>query len=158
MKRFILFFTCASALTLSGCAVNGDQGEAITSASGSPEAYFLTPPEQTMGKLGSACMDRRGSVTESSANQVVCEVPMGAGQAIVTQLLIGNSYSTTPQEFIRFNIIPFGSGASRVQAAAWVETTMAFGQKQTVNLSTGRAGEQIQELLSSVGGSQTPPT
>ena len=93
MKKLLVLAACCGVSVLGGCATTGgDPGVAINSASGRPEAYFSTPPEQTMGKLASACMDRQGSVTESTTNEVVCEMPVGAGQAILAQMLIGTRH------------------------------------------------------------------
>lgn len=148
---FALLVAPALVFSLSACATGGEYSPVAT-ASGRPEAYFSTIPDTTSSKIAAGCMNIRGTVHQSTPNMVVCEMPMGMGQQIVAQALMGNSYSTTPQEFIRFNIIPTAKG-SRVQAQGWIETTMAFGQKQTTDISSGRAGSQIQQFLYGLGGS-----
>ena len=97
-------------------------------------------------------MDRGHIVVDSTVNQVQCQIEMGVLQSALTQALIGNSYSTTPQQLVRFVIIPVGAD-TRVQAQMWVQTQMAFGQMQTQELNGAQQFNSVQSFLMSIGGS-----
>lgn len=98
--------------------------------SGRPEmVYAYTPLETAVGQVASGCMDAGWVVTSQSTNQVVCEVPMGIWQSALTQMLIGNSYSTTPKQFVRVSLTQVGDH-TRAQTQSWAETQMVFGQVQ----------------------------
>jgi hypothetical protein len=112
-----------------------------------PQATFKGQTSQAVaGKLAGMCAQRGWAVTEVNSNAVVCKGEMGAMQSALTQLFVGNSYSTKPDMFIRFTI--YGDGeATHVQAFQWIETTMAFGQKRTVELNNDRAAASVQAKL-----------
>ena len=69
----------------------------------------------------------------------------------MTQFLIGNSYSTTPERYVRFSIFP-SNGKTRVQAYQWVETQMAFGQVNKVELNGNSQFNDVLKALVAVGG------
>ncbi|MGD9979570.1 MAG: hypothetical protein AB7H66_03185 [Hyphomonadaceae bacterium] len=120
--------------------------------SGRPEAVFAgRTVEEVQGLIASGCMDRGHMVVNSTPNQVQCQIEMGALQSALTQALIGNSYSTTPQQFVRFVITP-ASGNMRVQAQMWVQTQMAFGQMQTQEVNGAQQFNSVQSFLISMGG------
>ena len=89
--------------------------------------FAAMPLDQAVAKVSSACMDRGWMVTNQINNQVVCEVPMGVWQSALTQLAIGNSYSTPPKQFVRVSLAQMGE---HTRAQVWAETQMAFGQMQ----------------------------
>lgn len=106
--------------------------------------------------IASVCMDRGRQVVSTSTNKVVCKAELSAGQAIVSQLALGNAYSTTPEGYVRFNIVPIPTG-SRVQTSAWIETTMAFGQKRTMDTAGGRMARTATDFLVGIGGREDNP-
>jgi len=80
---------------------------------------------------------------------------MQGGDAILAQMLIGNSYSTTPELFVKFVI--FKNGATvRVQAYQWMQTQMAFGQVRKSELNGNAQFNVVLKALISIGG--TPVT
>jgi hypothetical protein len=119
--------------------------------SGQPDAVFVGDAKATAGAIANMCMDHRMSVISSTDSQVVCEVPLSMGKAMLTQLLIGNSYSTPPREFVRITVAPIGDH-SRAQANAWVETQMAFGQMRQMPVSGASAINFMEDLLLAAGG------
>jgi hypothetical protein len=123
--------------------------------SGKPEAIFEKPPADTIAVLSSYCMSKGWSVTTSTASQVGCEVKMSAGQAILGQLLLGNSYSTPPRQYVQFVAAPL-SGGTRVQMTSWVELQMAFGQVRRTDFDTP-AHINSQVLLLLDAGGRLPP-
>lgn len=54
--------------------------------SGAAEMLFADAPQAVVGKLSSRCIDLKFSVTSSTSTEVVCEIPMSMGQAILGQL------------------------------------------------------------------------
>lgn len=103
------------------------------------------------GKLAGHCMDLRWNVVSSSDTAVVCDSPLSAGQSIMGQLLLGNSYSTPPKRFFRFAISE-RAGVSRVQAVGWMETQMAFGQIQRVEFSGADFHNNVMGFMGAAGG------
>lgn len=120
--------------------------------SGKPEAIFTsTSAEDISGRIASACMSQGLMVFDQSNYQVLCGKTMTGGDSVMAQLLIGNSYSTTPEQKIRFAIANTGSGI-RVQASQWIETQMAFGQMRRQELNGGKHFNDVQNFLYSIGG------
>lgn len=129
----------------------GSQTFAVT-PSGTPEAVFPGKASVAVSRLSSKCMDVQWTVVSSSDTEVVCESPMTTGQSIMGQLLLGNSYSTPPRRFFRFNVSEL-SGLSRVQVSGWMETQMAFGQMQRAPFSGPDFHNGIMNFLIGAGGS-----
>lgn len=119
--------------------------------SGTNEMLFPDPPQTVIGELASKCIDVRWTVTSSTSNGLVCEVPLNMGQSILGQLLLGNSYSTPPREFIRFNVAEV-NGISRVQGSGWMELQMAFGQIKRTDFSGATFANNLMTFLGAAGG------
>lgn len=150
MKKIIAVITMTVALA--SCATTPAVQRIALTPSGRPEASFIgRSPDVVQGLIASGCMNRGMLVVNSTPNQVQCEIPMNAFQATAAQLLIGNSYSTTPQSFVRFAIVPVG-GDTRVQAQMWVQTQMAFGQMQQQELNSNEQFNSVQSFLMQLGG------
>jgi len=97
-------------------------------------------------------MDAGMQVTSSSDNQVTCESQMNMTQSVLTQMAIGNSYSTTPRQFVQVSLAQIGEDV-RTQATSWVETQMAFGQVN--RMQTDQSNKQkndLQRFLFGAGG------
>ncbi|XFC39541.1 PDZ domain-containing protein [Stenotrophomonas indicatrix] len=134
----------------------GSQLFAVT-PSGMPEAVFPSKASVAVSRLSSKCMDVQWTVVSSGDTEVVCESPLSTGQSIMGQMLLGNSYSTPPRRFFRFNVSEI-SGVSRVQVSGWLETQMAFGQMQRAPFSGADFHNSIMNFLVSAGGSFPPGT
>ena len=127
------FLAAAAALGLSGglalvlsTPAHAAEFLAVT-PSGSTEMLFGEDQATALAKLANRCIESKWPVVSTTASEVVCEVPMSSGQQILGQFLMGNSYSTPPRRFYKFNAVSF-NGITRVQAAGWMELQMAFGQ------------------------------
>jgi hypothetical protein len=127
-----------------------DEYFAVT-PSGAAEMIFADRPAAVVGQLSSKCIDARWTVIASGPNELVCEAPMNFGQAVLGQLLMGNSYSTPPRRFFRFNIAEV-EGVSRVQASGWMELQMAFGQVRRTDFAGPEFHNSILTFLGSAGG------
>lgn len=104
----------AAALFVSSSAV-ADEFFAVT-PSGATEMLFAELLNEVVGKLSTKCIDAGWSVTSSTTSEVVCKAPLNFGQSMVGRLLMGNSYSTPPRRFFKYNVATV-NGVSRVQAS-----------------------------------------
>lgn len=127
-----------------------DEFFAVT-PSGTAEMVFGGKPQKTIGMLSSKCIDVHWTVISSNSNELVCEAPLNMGQSILGQMLLGNSYSTPPRRFFRFNVAEV-SGVSRVQASGWMELQMAFGQIKRTDFSGPEFQNGIMSFLGAAGG------
>lgn len=157
MKKFWALGSAIAAVA--ACASSPPETLQVGTPSGRPEALFLTDNvNEAAGQVANGCMNAGMTVISNNGNQVVCEVSMTMGQQIVTQLAIGNSYSTTPRQFIQFNLADIGDSV-RAQATGWVETQMAFGQMRRMPMDQSISWRnQMQQALFAVGGVPVPGT
>ena len=148
-RKFIAVAFTAAGL-MAGCAES--VAPIAQTPSGRPEANFVNKsPNHVSQALASRCLGRGLLVQEASTNRVKCGGQMAGGDAVMTQLLIGNSYSTTPEQYVQFTLVPTSNG-TRVQTQQWVETTMAFGQVQKLEVNSGQAFNSVQKALYDLGG------
>jgi hypothetical protein len=154
-RSIITVLAGAYALCLAPSA-HADERFAVT-PSGSPEAIFDKTLPETISALGSFCMNRGWSITTSTNNQVTCEVKLSAGQSIVGQLLMGNSYSTPPRQFVLFSASQLGP-STRVQASSWMELQMAFGQTKRNEFTDAGSYNAELGMLGTAGGRLPPGT
>lgn len=148
-------FVAALALLAAQPAL-ADEFIAVT-PSGQTEALFDLDVTSTSDALASRCIDVGWVVISSTSTVVVCEAPMNTGQQVLGQLLLGNSYSTPPKRYLRFNLTKV-ENVSRVQASGWVETQMAFGQIQRADFSGPEFHNSAVGFLTSAGGRLPPGT
>lgn len=127
-----------------------DEYYAVT-PSGAAELVFALPSASVVQQLGSRCIDSGWRIITSSSNEILCESPMSDGQAILGQFLMGNSYSTPPKRYFRFNVAEL-NGLSRVQASGWVELQMAFGQIKRTDFTGPEFYNSIIIFMSNAGG------
>jgi hypothetical protein len=116
------------------------------------EATFDNATTPTvLGELAAACLGRGAVIVNQTDYQLVCQRALPPDDALLPQLMIGNSYSTTPINKICFNAALIGTGV-RVQAYQWIETQMAFGQVQTVEMNGNGQFNSVESLLTAAGG------
>ncbi|MCD2324988.1 SHOCT domain-containing protein [Sphingomonas sp. IC-56] len=127
-----------------------DEYFAVT-PTGMAETLFSDKPVAAIGKLTSKCIDAHWTVISSSATELVCEAPLNFGQSLLGQLTMGNSYSTPPRRFFRFNVAEI-NGISRVQASGWMELQMAFGQMKRTDFSGPEFQNSIMQFMLAAGG------
>ena len=66
------------------------------------------------------------------------------------QVLIGNSYSTTP--VAKFRSTSYQDGADvKTVTTGWVETQMAMGQVRQIPMNNNDAQNDLQAMLNSLG-------
>lgn len=126
---------------------------AASTPSGQPEAVFSgSVLSDAEGKIAGACMDKGWQVTNQTTNQVTCQIPFGGFKQALAGALLGNAYSTPPNIYAQFNMAQIGSDV-RVQARAWMETQMAFGQTRTMPYDDSKSKTGLMSFLVSAGAS-----
>ena len=119
-------------------------------------AYYPNDGTEISAILANICTQRGILITEPSATHVVCSKEMSGLSGAFAQAMVGNSYSTTPNQIVRFSITKV-AGYWSVQAAQWIETQMAFGQVRRVQLDSKKQKQSLLSALLGVGFSMTPP-
>jgi hypothetical protein len=141
--------TLVAAVGLAGCMT---VPPIAATPSGRPEAVFdSTTGPDVAGRIATRCLDGGLVIQNQTNTQIVCSKELQGGDAIIATMAIGNSYSTTPVRNIRFNIVQIGPNV-RVQAYQWVQTQMAFGQVNQMELNGGAQFNDIQQMLLNMGG------
>lgn len=140
----------AALMLVAAVPASADEYLAVT-PTGMAETLFPEKAPGAIGKLTSKCIDARWTVISSSQTELVCEAPMNFGQTLLGQMLMGNSYSTPPRRFFRFNIAEI-SGVSRVQASGWMELQMAFGQIKRTDFSGPEFQNSMMSFMVAAGG------
>ncbi len=140
----------AAALMLTASPAWADKMFAVT-PSGAAEMLFPEGAQATVSALSRKCIDARWTVISSTPAEVICEAPMNMGQSVLGQALLGNSYSTPPRRFFRFNVAEV-NGLSRVQASGWMELQMAFGQTRRTDFAGPEFQNSIFNFMGAAGG------
>lgn len=136
-------------LVLTACAPQ--QALIKPTSSGYPEGIFLNSNIETVrSRVIDGCSSNGLMVQETSGNQVLCGKTMTGGDAVLATLVVGNSYSTTPERKIRFVIYQVGSDV-KITAQQWIESQMAFGQVRRQELNSNNQKNDIQQFLFSLG-------
>ncbi|MCW2103720.1 UNVERIFIED_ORG: hypothetical protein M2402_000866 [Rahnella aquatilis] len=118
--------------------------------SGKPEGNFPgKTAEQVSNTLTWFCNRNGFMVYESSKSVVFCGKQRTGSNAVITQALIGNSYSTPPVDKLRFSISEYDS-ATHVWADTWVETQMVGGQIQQMPVNDNNTKNSIQNILDNI--------
>ncbi|QCT21742.1 hypothetical protein FEM41_19840 [Jejubacter calystegiae] len=137
-----------AALVLSGCA---NQPKLIKETqSGKPEGFYTsTTKEKVKDALINYCNNQGLTIYGADNSSVICGREQQGGSAIFTQALIGNAYSTTPVSKVRFTISQINNDV-KVWADMWVETQMAMGQVQQMQVTSNDVKNIIQQRLDAI--------
>lgn len=146
MKKTII---AIMTLALAACAAPVELRR--QTASGYPEGIFpKTTVEAVKSKLMEACSSNGVLVQEAQSNSVVCGKRMQGTDAFIATMTMGNSYSTPPEEKLRFMLFQSGTGV-KVTAQNWVELQMPSGQMKREDLNSNQRRNDIQQLLERLG-------
>jgi len=147
MKRLVLPMLLL--MLLIGCAAQ--QPLVKQTSSRHPEGLFRNADiENVRNKIIEACSLKGVMILEASDNQVVCGKELSGWNAVLARMAVGNSYSSTPQQKVRFVLYQSGVD-TKVVAYQWLETQMAFGQVRKQELNSNNQSNDIQKLLFSLG-------
>lgn len=131
---------------LSGCAPTVPLS--YSSASGKPERLFTgVSVEEVKNKIIDGCASRGMEVFEQGTASVTCSKTMTGNDAILGQLLIGNSYSTPPTSNVTFVVTSRGDDTKVMMSSHWIETQMAFGQIRKQQLTANHQLNSVYDFL-----------
>ena len=145
MKKMYAVFIGAilMGLMLGGCATT----QRLATPSGKPEVNINTTDR---GKIKSVIinefMNAGFTMVSESDYSVVFSKPMEGFGGVMYQAMLGNSYSSSPEWNARINMATTGS-STRVMAQAVVRMQNAFGREDVNDMTDGKAGAQLQEIL-----------
>ena len=91
--------------------------------------------KEAKNKLIDACINKGLQTSEIGTQSVKCWKTVEGTKGILTQLLVGNSYSTPPTENMQFVLIQKNEDVRIEASRYWVETQMAFGQIRQEDLN-----------------------
>lgn len=149
MKKLFKITAVAAIVSLASCAPLEELIKQTTS--GQPEGYFdNTTIEDAKGKLASACSRHGLLVVNTNNNEVVCQKTLTGKDAVLSGLLVGTRYGTTPTRKLRFVMYGQGNGV-QVIAYDYLESQNAFGQTNQQPLNANHQRNDIQEMLFSIG-------
>lgn len=143
MKMFNLM---TIAVLVSSCASSGSQSQ-LTTHSGQPEIFIKRQMTEVKNRMVQGCVSNGGMLENISDSVTICAYQdNNIMRSALTQLAIGNSYSTTPLTKIQFTYLPQENG-TKIYAQLWLETQMALGQTRRVPLRNGKLLAQVQTNL-----------
>jgi len=104
--------------------------------------------EQVRNEFVLACA-RTGGEVQSDTYSVTCGKRNDSMRGMFAQALIGNAYSQTPWEKIRFTFAPTNNGIF-VTVSGWMEMTMGFGEVKRIPYDNNNFRNQAQRGLDEV--------
>ena len=147
-KFFKLFATLILSTLVLGCAqvpLNK------VTQSGKPERLFTSAKATDVkGKMIDRCSMAGLQVDERGTNTLICSKTLSGGDAVIAQIAIGNSYSTTPEQKVSFVITQRGNDVFVMATSIWIETQMAFGQTRRQDITNNKQINDIQNFLDSM--------
>ena len=144
--------TAVGILVILGICGCGEPVERIAETqSGRPEAIFRGMDTETAAsRVASMCLQQGLRVDNHTNNQVVCSGQLQGGEAIMAQVLIGNSYSTTPVGRLTYSFIQEGRDV-RAYGQGQVSTQMALGQVNSFDTNGNADFNAITQSLLAAG-------
>lgn len=111
--------------------------------------YGSASVEEIKARLMDSCLQRNLIISETGDNHVVCSKELTGMDAFLARLTIGNAYSSTPEQKMRFTVFRIGD-AVKVTGHEWVETQMPFGKVNKVELAGEKHAAEMRKLLASL--------
>ena len=115
-------------------------------ASGKAEAEYNKSLADVKSAIVVFCNNSNVIVEQETDRLVVCSKEAKGGGAVFTQLMLGNAYSTTPKNKIRFSMYE-KDGKTKVWVDQSVETQMVGGQVNSMAQDNNAAINRNQEIL-----------
>lgn len=89
---------------------------------------------------------RAGKEVQTDAHSVTCAHREEGGRGMAAQLLLGNSFSSTPYTKVKFTFAAVPGGVF-ITADPWLEMGMGFGEVQRVPLTNNGIRNELQSGL-----------
>ena len=133
-----------SILLITGCAQVPLNKQ---TTSGYAEGVFKNAQlEDIKNRFVFACNQKGYEIKEAHNNKVVCARTMEGIGAIGTQLAIGNSYSTIPEELLVFQLA-LPNNDVHVSVRNYRQTQMALGQMSRVEIKNNKTTNFMQQSM-----------
>ena len=133
-----------SILLITGCAQVPLNKQ---TTSGYAEGVFKNAQlEDIKNRFVFACNQKGYEIKEAHNNKVVCARTMESMGAIGTQLAIGNSYSTIPEELLVFQLARPNNDV-HVSVRNYRQTQMALGQMSRVEIKNNKTTNFMQQSM-----------
>ena len=131
---------------LTGCAAT----RPMSTASGKPEVNInSTDREKIKSAIINEFMNAGFSLVSDTSYSVVFTKPMDGVGGVFYQAMLGNAYSSSPEWNARINMATLNN-STRVMAQAVVKMQNAFGREDINDMTDGKAGAQLQQILEQV--------
>ncbi len=131
-KTNLIFKLTILSIIFSGCAQV--PLKKITT-SGKPERVFTNAKiVDIKSKIIERCAIKGSQVEERGTNTIICTKMLDNGDAILAQMLVGNSYSSTPEQKLSFVVTQRNNDVFVIINSMWIESQMAFGRINRVEL------------------------
>lgn len=150
MKKAAAVFAALSLTILSGCA--SQQTSHLSTESGWPEAVIEADRESVKDAIIEKHISAGALLSEETSRKLTftAEDNSLSANRMLTQLALGNSYSTNPLYRLDY-MFSGGDNETKVIAQSSVSTQMAFGQTKNMSLKGSKKEmEAIQGLLDAI--------
>ncbi|MEI6177142.1 MAG: hypothetical protein WCS43_09640 [Verrucomicrobiota bacterium] len=138
-----IFILCTS-LALCSC-----QTISINTPSGRPEVTAKSSISRAKTTAIHMMASAGYSLASQSENTLTFECQMPPGDAALYLIAVGNSYYSQPVWTTRFTFVPVGNEV-KIYGTVKASAQGPFGQIQSTDLTTGKAGQQLQQLLEEI--------
>jgi hypothetical protein len=144
MNHFIFSLFVLVSTSLVGCAqvpLN------YSTPSGQPEITIAdTKVADVRGYIIGKAAANGSRIVAADDSRIVISRTMEGGQAVMTQLAIGNAYSTTPTQNVQMIMVQQDANVT-VYVSGWTESQMAFGQVNRLEADSNAAKNELQAAL-----------
>lgn len=120
---------------------SGLAGCAMAPQAPAPDVTIKAKPADVRNRLATEMVGRGGRIVSLTESMLVAEKPIEGASAVMSQLILGNAYSTAPMGAVTFTFL-YEPGAVRVLGSASVTSQGFGGQTQTMPAPANYAGMQ----------------
>lgn len=120
----------------------------VGTPSGRPEVVVHSSLERAK-TVAIETMSNGYSLVSQSPNIMTFEAPLPPAQSAVFLLAVGNSYYSDPKAVIRLTFLQNGSSV-KILGNVQAITQGPYGQTKSMDLTDGKGGQQVQQVLLSI--------
>jgi len=119
----------------------------INTPSGRPQVTINRSSGAIKNKISSHFLRHGANLVSETSRTLRFSEAVSTEDELIFRVGLGNSYSSQPRRQTTFHFIPESKNRTLVTANISMSMQGAFGQNQGMDLSTGRAGSDIQGYL-----------
>jgi hypothetical protein len=138
---------CVLASGITGCV------SPLATQSGRPEVYVQREPAKVKSALLEVMSAHGFAPISDGENTLGFTKKMDNSGALAAMLVVSalggrdTAIAGTPDLYVRFTLIPWGTGGTHVYGFAGVGTQNVYGQADNTDTSQGRMGQELQQML-----------